>query len=56
MSYKTIDVKPVSGALGAEVEGVDLSADLDNETFDDIHQAFLDHQVIFFRDQHLTPE
>lgn len=56
MSYKTIDVKPVAGALGAEIEGADLSADLDNETFDDIHQAFLDHQVIFFRDQHLTPE
>jgi len=56
MSYKTIDVKPVSGALGAEIFGADLGADLDNETFDDIHQAFLDHQVIFFRDQNLTPE
>jgi len=56
MTYKNIAVKPVSGALGAEIEGVDLSADLDNETFDDIHQAFLDHQVIFFRDQSLSPE
>ncbi len=56
MSYKTIDVKPVSGALGAEIEGVDLSKELSNETFDDIHQAFLDHVVIFFRDQHITHE
>lgn len=56
MSYKTIDVKPISGALGAEIEGVDLSKELSNETFDDIHQAFLDHVVIFFRDQHITHE
>lgn len=56
MSYKTIEVKPIAGALGAEVEGVDLSQDLTNEQFDDIHQAFLDHLVIFFRDQKLTPE
>ena len=46
MAYKTITVKPISGALGAEIEGVDLSKELSNETFDDIHQAFLDHVVI----------
>lgn len=56
MAYKTISVKPISGALGAEIEGVDLSKELSNETFDDIHQAFLDHVVIFFRDQNLTHE
>ncbi len=56
MAYKKIGVKRLAGALGAEIQGVDLGADLDNETFDDIHQAFLDHQVIFFRDQTLTPE
>ena len=53
----TIEVNPISGALGAEIAGVDLSSELSNETFDRIHQAFLDHHVIFFRDQHtLTPE
>ncbi len=56
MAYKKIGVKRLAGALGAEIQGVDLGADLDNETFDDINQAFLDHQVIFFRDQTLTPE
>ncbi len=56
MAYNKIEVKPISGALGAEIGNVDLSRDLDNETFSDIHQAFLDHQVIFFRDQTLTPE
>jgi len=56
MAYKSIDVRRLSGALGAEILGVDISRELDNETFDDIHQAYLDHQVIFFRDQDLTPE
>ena len=56
MGYKSIEVRKLAGALGAEVFGPDLSRDLDNETFDDIHQAFLDHQVIFFRAQSLTPE
>jgi taurine dioxygenase len=56
VGYKSIEVRRLAGALGAEIFGPDLSADLDNETFDDIHQAFLDHQVIFFRDQSLTPE
>ncbi len=56
MGYQAIDVQPIAGALGAELAGVDLSQDLDNETISDIHQAFLDHLVIFFRDQHITPD
>jgi len=50
-----ITVSPIAGALGAEIAGVDL-ARLDDATFQDIHQAFVDHQVIFFRDQDITPE
>jgi len=56
MSYKSIEVRRLAGALGAKIHGADLSRDPGNETFDDIHQAFLDHQVIFFRNQTLTPE
>lgn len=56
MGYQTIDVKPIAGALGAEVMGVDLAGDLSNQAFDEIHQAFLDHHAIFFRDQDLTPQ
>ena len=51
-----LEIQPISGALGAEISGVDLSKDLSNETFNAIHQAFLDHQVIFFRDQKITHE
>jgi taurine dioxygenase len=56
MTYQTLAVKPISGALGAVVEGVDLSRDLDNATTSDVHQALLDHCVIFFRDQNLSPD
>ena len=45
-----------SGALGAEIRGVDLSQSLDKLTADKIHRAFLDHQVIFFRGQSLEPK
>jgi len=51
-----LEIQPISGALGAEISGVDLSQDLSNEVFDAIHQAFLDYQVIFFRDQKINHE
>ena len=53
---KTIQLSPISGALGAEISGVDLSRPLDDATFAEVRQAFLDHCVIFFRDQKLTPD
>jgi taurine dioxygenase len=52
--YTRIEVEPSSGALGAEIAGVDLAA-LDDATFAEIHHAWLEHQVVFFRDQHITP-
>lgn len=51
-----IIVKPIAGALGAEIEGVDLSKPLDASTVKAIRQALLDNLVIFFRDQQLEPE
>jgi taurine dioxygenase len=54
-SYRRIAVKPIAGALGAEITGVDLSA-LDDEIFQEIHAAWLDHLVVFFRGQSITPE
>ncbi len=54
MTYDRITVTPISGALGADIGDVDL-ANLDDATFTEVRQAFLDHQVIFFRDQTITP-
>jgi taurine dioxygenase len=47
-------VHPVAGALGAEISGVDL-ATLDDATVTAIRQAWLEHLVVFFRDQDLSP-
>jgi taurine dioxygenase len=51
-----IQVEPIATSCGAEIHGVDLSQELDDDTFDEIKNAFLDHQVIFFRNQNLTEE
>jgi taurine dioxygenase len=44
----------VAGTLGAAITGVDLRS-LDQETLDQIHAAWLQHLVLFFPDQHLSP-
>jgi taurine dioxygenase len=54
-SYRRIKVKPVAGALGAEIRGVDL-AQIDDATFTEIEAAWLEHLVVFFRDQKITPQ
>ncbi|OUX37277.1 MAG: hypothetical protein CBE21_09725, partial [Proteobacteria bacterium TMED261] len=48
-------VSPVAGALGAEITGVDLNQ-VSEQVIKDIRCALLQHGVIFFRDQDLTPE
>ena len=54
-SNRRIEVKPIAGALGAEIANVDLST-LDDETFRQIEAAWLEYLVVFFRNQTLTPE
>jgi len=56
MTYEHIEVKPIAGALGAEIEGVVLSEDIGNAVFSEIQQALHENLVIFFRDQDLTPD
>ena len=56
MTYRTITVNRISGALGAEISGVDLSQQLDDEVIGEIRHALVDNCVIFFRDQKLTPD
>src|SRR3546814_11766125 len=50
-SYERIVVNPIAGSLGAEIEAIDLSQGLDNQTQDEIHRALLEHHVIFFRSE-----
>ena len=53
--YSHIDVHPVSGALGAEIKGVDISIPLEAEVVSEIRDALLNHLVIFFQNQVITP-
>jgi taurine dioxygenase len=50
-----LNVRRIAGALGAEITGVDLAGDLADEAVRRIRQALIEHQVVFFRDQTLTP-
>jgi len=51
-----LDIRPYATAIGAEISGVDLSQPLDNATWAAIHDAYMEHLVLFFRDQDLTPD
>lgn len=52
----TLDVRPIAGALGAEIHGIDLARDLDDSTVAAIRAAWLEHLVVFFRDQSLDTD
>ena len=51
-----MQVRRLSHALGAEISGVDISKPLDDESFGEIHKAFLDNGILLFRGQALTRE
>src|ERR1700722_18710917 len=48
-----IAVEPLTGRIGAEIVGLDLSEDLTDAVIDAIRRALLRHRVVFFRDQTL---
>ena len=54
--YNTIEVKPLGGALGAEISGIDLNEAISDEQLTEVRQVFGQYAVIFFRNQNLTPE
>ena len=49
-----MQVIPQTSTIGAEIAGIDISRGLAVDDFRKINQAFLDYQVIFFRDQKLS--
>ena len=54
--FRHIEVRPIAGALGAEICGVDVSGPLTPAVIGEIRQAWLAHLVVFFRNQQLTPQ
>ena len=51
-----IEVAPVSGGVGVEVHNVDIKSGIDAGTFDELRAAFVEHGLIFLRDQDITPD
>ncbi len=49
-------VNPIANALGAELHGVDLTTGLTPEVFKEVRRQLVEHEVIFFRDQNISPE
>src|SRR5689334_17033517 len=50
-----IDIRPIAGSIGAEIHGIDLDRELGDSDIAAIRKAWLEHCVIFFRDQPLPP-
>ena len=56
MTIENLVIDPLTPAIGAEISGVDLTQPLEESMFDAIYQALLDYQVIFFRNQAISPQ
>src|SRR5437868_14643310 len=58
--YETLRVEKLTPIIGAEISGVDLgklvSDARSNSQMDEIHRALAENLVIFFRDQHISPQ
>jgi taurine dioxygenase len=55
MRRNSLAIRPLAGAIGAEITGVDLAGEVEDDTIAAIRRAWLDHLVIFFRGQDLPP-
>ncbi|WP_237860246.1 MULTISPECIES: TauD/TfdA dioxygenase family protein [unclassified Pseudomonas] len=53
---QTFEIRPFSGAVGAEIIGLDLAKPVNAEDFSLIHHAHLEHHVLVLRDQRISPE
>jgi alpha-ketoglutarate-dependent taurine dioxygenase len=50
-----LDIRPLSGTIGAEIRGLNLKEPLDQQTVDDIRRTLLRYRVVFFPGAHLEP-
>ena len=55
MPQAKLEIRPLCGAGGAEIYGIDLSQQLDNAQTKFVRDAFRDHIALFFQDQHISP-
>lgn len=55
-AYETIQLDKLTPIIGAEISGVDLGKPVPNHQMMEIHRALAENCVIFFRDQHMTPD
>ena len=53
MRNTRVEIRPLSGAGGAEISGVDVARELDDDIVGKIRDALNEHCVVFFRDQEL---
>ena len=53
MSSNSLQFDPLTPRIGAEVHGIDLTQPLSDTTFEALHDGWMRHQVLFFRDQAL---
>ena len=51
----SIEIRPLTPTIGAEIEGVDLSGPIPDEVFGTIYDAWLEHTILLFRGQRLSP-
>ena len=56
MGYETIEITPMTPRIGAEVSVIDLTKSLGNQQFQEIHDALMEHSVLFFRNQDVDVE
>jgi taurine dioxygenase len=56
ISRVELDVRPLSPTIGAEIHGIDCSADLDDDVIAAIRRVWLERLVVFFPDQRLDDE
>jgi taurine dioxygenase len=54
--HRNLTIKPLSGAIGAEIHGVGPLSDISDPELQQIREIWLQHSVVFFRDQPLPPQ
>ena len=55
IEYNNFKIRPLAGAMGAEILDVDLK-NINDDTFNEIYKAFVDYQVIGILDQDLNSD